>query len=98
MGTSQASTIRADAAGRRAPAAIVRRVFSVKRRAVAVTLFAPVALAVSLSAGPSAGDEVTGAQPVEVQQAVRNPQLRDEAAMVLVGAALIALASAVRRV
>jgi hypothetical protein len=63
-----------------------------------VTLFAPVVLAVSLSAGPSAGDEVTGAQPVAVQQAVRYPQLRDEATMVLVGAALIALAAAVRRV
>jgi hypothetical protein len=67
----------------------------VKRRAVLVMVFAAVALAAALGASPAVGDE-TADEPLAVQQSVTRP-IRDEAAMVLVGTALIGLAAAVRR-
>ena len=57
------------------------------------------ALAAAIAAAPSAGEETaTAAAPVAVQRVtVEAFKLRDEAAMVLVGTALIGLAAAVRR-
>jgi hypothetical protein len=72
------------------------------RKYLASLVFAASALAASqLSAAPSAGETAAGeaSTTVAVQQ-VRVPTgggLRDEAAMVLVGTALIGLGAAVRR-
>lgn len=74
------------------------------RRYVASLVFAGcAALSVSASAGPAATDDAAAANApsapaVAVQQVrVPLPGVRDEAAMVLVGTALIGLAAAVRR-
>jgi hypothetical protein len=61
---------------------------------------ASLAFALCLSSPAFAGTEAAGetsAAPVAVQQARVAPGLRDEAAMVLIGTALIGLAAAVRR-
>lgn len=63
-------------------------------------LMAVLATPAALSASPKADTEtpVAAAQPVAVQRvAVPSAGLRDEAAMVLVGTALIGLAAVVRR-
>ena len=50
------------------------------------------------TAAPSVGDDAPGAGPAMVQPvSVPVPAVRDEAAMVLIGTALIGLAAAVRR-
>jgi hypothetical protein len=72
------------------------------RRYVVSLVFAGCAAAVApLAAAPVVHDEPAarpGSPAVAVQQvAVPLPGLREEAAMVLVGAALIAIAAAVRR-
>jgi hypothetical protein len=73
---------------------------NVVRRNLASIVFAGCALAASpLTAAPSLNAAETATPAVAVQQ-VRVPAsvgLRDEAAMVLVGTALIGLAAAVRR-
>jgi hypothetical protein len=72
------------------------------RRFVVSFVFAGFAVAVPLMAAPAVTGETTAGNPdapaVAVQQVrVPLPGLRDEAAMVLVGTALIGLAAAVRR-
>jgi hypothetical protein len=55
-------------------------------------------LATGLSASPASdGTAITAAPPVAVQRVSVTPMIRDEAAMVLVGTALIGVAAAVRR-
>ena len=69
------------------------------RKYLASLVFTGCALAaLPLSAAPAVSEAETAAPAVAVQQ-VRVPasDLRDEAAMVLVGTALIGLAAAVRR-
>lgn len=68
-------------------------------RQLASVAFAAVTLmATSAAAAPGIGDEPTAAAPVAVQRVTLPVQgIRDEAAMVLVGAALIGLGAAVRR-
>jgi hypothetical protein len=64
----------------------------------ASVIAACVALAGSASAAPAVEEAPTAAATVAVQQArAQATGLRDEAAMVLVGTALIGLAAAVRR-
>ena len=64
-----------------------------------LTVFAPLVAsaspAVTTAAAESAGD--LGTAPVAVRVDLRHTGLRDEAAMVLIGTALIVLAGAVRR-
>jgi hypothetical protein len=69
------------------------------RKYLASLVFAGCALAASpLTATPATGEAPNAAPAVAVQQVrVSMPSLRDEAAMVLVGTALIGLAAAVRR-
>ena len=70
------------------------------RKYLASTLFTGCALAASpLAAAPAPKEAETAAPTVAVQQvrAAASGGLRDEAAMVLVGTALIGLAAAVRR-
>ena len=67
---------------------------------LASTAFIGCALAVPLAAAAPADKEAENAAPTVAVQHVRAPAaggLRDEAAMVLVGTALIGLAAAVRR-
>jgi len=65
---------------------------------LASILFAGCALAATpLLAAPATGEALETAPTVAVQQVRVVPGLRDEAAMVLVGTALIGLAAAVRR-
>ena len=68
-------------------------------RAFAASVFAAVTvMGASLAATPAAGDEPAGAPTVAVQRvSLPSTGMRDEAAMVLVGAALIGLGAAVRR-
>ena len=67
------------------------------RKHLASLVFAGCALAVSPAAAAREDSEARVAEaPVAVQQ-VRTHGLRDEAAMVLIGTALIGLAAAVRR-
>lgn len=58
-----------------------------------------VVVAAALGAAPAVGEEAANVKPTVAVQHVSLPQpvLRDEAVMVLVGTALIALAAAVRR-
>lgn len=58
-----------------------------------------VVVAAVLGAAPAVGEEAANVKPTVAVQHVSlaQPVLRDEAAMVLVGTALIALAAAVRR-
>jgi hypothetical protein len=71
------------------------------RRQVSLMVFVGWAMiAASVGASPAAGDEaaVTAPPTVAVQRVpVALPAVRDEAAMLLVGTALIGLAAAVRR-
>lgn len=71
------------------------------RKFVGSFVFTGFAFATPLVAAPAVGDTVANnseAPAVAVQQVrVPVPYLRDEAAMVLVGTALIGLAAAVRR-
>jgi hypothetical protein len=62
-------------------------------------MFAGLMLSAPVFASPSTGDDVTATAPAVAVQRVSLPDtgLRDEAAMVLVGTALIGLAAAVRR-
>jgi hypothetical protein len=65
---------------------------------LASILFAGCALAATPAFAAGTGEAVETAPTVAVQQVrVAMPGLRDEAAMVLVGTALIGLAAAVRR-
>ena len=72
-----------------------------RRQLVSLTLagMAVVAtMATGLSASPATDDAATNAAPaVAVQRVSLTPMVRDEAAMVLVGTALIGVAAAVRR-
>ena len=69
------------------------------RRYFVTFALAGLALAAVVAAAPSVGEETsTAAAPVAVQRvSMEAYRLRDEAAMVLVGTALIGLAAAVRR-
>ena len=70
------------------------------RRLLASVVFAGCAvIALPLWAAPAADDTASTNQPTVAVQQVRVPvpAIRDEAAMVLVGTALIGLAAAVRR-
>jgi hypothetical protein len=67
---------------------------------VAMVLAGLAVFAMSAGAAPAVGEETAVSAPptVAVQRVILSvPALRDEAAMVLVGAALIGLAAAVRR-
>ena len=71
-----------------------------RRRLVSLTFAGFAALASGhAAAAPSSSDDAASASPPVAVQRVKVPglQLRDEAAMVLVGTALIGLAAAVRR-
>lgn len=71
------------------------------RRQLVTLTFAALAIMTSASGTPAAASDepAVGAPAVAVQRvAVTLPALRDEAAMVLVGAVLIGLGAAVRRV
>ena len=69
-----------------------------RRQLVSLTLAGMAVLATGLSASPAADDTATPAAPtVAVQRVSLTPMVRDEAAMVLVGTALIGVAAAVRR-
>jgi hypothetical protein len=72
-----------------------------RRQFVSLTFAGLVALAATpivAVASPEGPDEAVAASTVAVQRvAVPAPGLRDEAAMILVGTALIGLAAAVRR-
>jgi hypothetical protein len=69
-----------------------------RRQLVSLTIAAIAILAMGLSASPADDDaRATTAPAVAVQRVSVTPLLRDEAAMVLVGTLLIAVAAAVRR-
>jgi hypothetical protein len=71
-----------------------------RRQLFPITLAIFTLMALSAGAAPAVGDEAPVLAPsaVAVQRvSVSIPGVRDEAAMVLVGAALLGLASAVRR-
>jgi hypothetical protein len=71
-----------------------------RRQLVAVTLAGlAVAMTANGASGSASDDRVVGAAPRVAAQRVSFafPHVRDEAAMVLVGTALIGLAAAVRR-
>ena len=69
-----------------------------RRQLVSLTLAAMAVLATALSATPATDAAATSAAPaVAVQRVSLTPMVRDEAAMVLVGTALIGVAAAVRR-
>jgi hypothetical protein len=70
-----------------------------RRQLVSLTFAGLAFAAPMLGASASASDDTSVAAPptVAVQRVSLAPALRDEAAMVLVGTALIALAAAVRR-
>lgn len=71
-----------------------------RRRYVSRVLAGLAIFAASVGAAPAVGDEApaSAAPTVAVQRVVLSfPAIRDEAAMVLVGTALIGLAAAVRR-
>jgi len=72
-----------------------------RRQLVSLTLTGMavvVTTATGLSASPATDDTATDAAPaVAVQRVSLTPKVRDEAAMVLVGTALIGVAAAVRR-
>jgi hypothetical protein len=70
------------------------------RQVVSLALTGLVVLTASVATAPAPGEEAAVRTPptVAVQRVVSQlPRLRDEAAMVLVGTALIGLAAAVRR-
>jgi hypothetical protein len=72
-----------------------------RRQLVSLTLAGMavvVTMATGLSASPATDDTAANAAPaVAVQRVSLTPKVRDEAAMVLVGTALIGVAAAVRR-
>jgi hypothetical protein len=70
-----------------------------RRRVAAVLCAGVVAMITTIAAAPAVTEDAPAAAPAVVAQRVhtRVPAIRDEAAMVLVGAALIALAGALRR-
>jgi hypothetical protein len=69
-----------------------------RKQLVSLTIAAMAILATELSASPATEDAgATAAPAVAVQRVGVAPGLRDEAAMVLVGTALIGVAAAVRR-
>jgi hypothetical protein len=77
-----------------------RSVFSVMRRQfVSMALAGAAVMTASLGVVPTFENAEATASPTVAVQRVnpRFPEVRDEAAMVLVGAALIGLAAAVRR-
>ena len=68
------------------------------RQFAAIAFAAVTLMGASATATPAVGDEPSAAAPVAVQRvALPFTGIRDEAAMVLVGAALIGLGAAVRR-
>jgi hypothetical protein len=69
-----------------------------RRQLVSLTLAGMAVLATALSASPATDDTAPPAAPtVAVQRVSLTPMVRDEAAMVIVGTALIGVAAAVRR-
>jgi len=70
-----------------------------RRQLVALTFAGLAFLPPAIAAAPAVGEEVAGAPTAVAVQRVAAPVpvMRDEAAMVLIGAGLIALAAAVRR-
>jgi hypothetical protein len=70
-----------------------------RRGLVLLTLAGLAVLTATLTAKPAAGEEAAVAPPTVAVQRVslQFPAVRDEAAMVLVGTALIGVAAAVRR-
>ena len=69
-----------------------------RRQLVSLTLAGMAVLATAISASPAADDTATpAAATVAVQRVSQTPMVRDEAAMVLVGTALIGVAAAVRK-
>jgi hypothetical protein len=71
-----------------------------RRHLVSLTIAASAIVATGLSASPAVGDEAAAspAPTVAVQRvSLPVPAIRDDAAMVLVGTALIGVAAAVRR-
>ena len=82
-----------DAAGRSKDSSGIRR------QLVALTFAGLAFLPPAIAAAPAVGDEAAKAgTTVAVQRlAISYPSMRDEAAMVLIGTGLIALAAAVRR-
>lgn len=73
----------------------MRRVFGAF--IAAVILVGLAAVTNSSAAAPALGEEGAGGSTVAVQRVSVSSPIRDEAAMVLVGTALIGLAAAVRR-
>jgi hypothetical protein len=70
-----------------------------RRRQLVSLIFAGLAvLAPVVAAAPAVGEESSSTPAaVAITQTLRYPVLRDEAAMVVIGTALIALAGAVKR-
>ena len=69
-----------------------------RRQLVSLTIAGMAVLTTGLSASPATDDTAATAAPtVAVQRVSLTPMVRDEAAMVLVGTALIGVAAAVRR-
>jgi len=67
-------------------------------RLVSLTIAGMAVLTTGLGASPATDDTATAAAPtVAVQRVSLTPMVRDEAAMVIVGTALIGVAAALRR-